>query len=415
MILVINNGKIIGVDKTLLKILNVDLHNLSSVINKIELEIAALKNKHIQLNNTKLKVVKKEVITIEDIDIFDIFPIEEQITHSISPQEDLSKQLSAQTQTPAYSEPQIEALSDIETIPTPEPKIEIDELIDIYEQKENKTPEINELVNIEPEITISKPETPEISIEQPITPAKEETHEEKPVQEFEESLELNQLDLTTKPEVTLPQEETIPPVEETLKEMEISISFEDEISEVEKILELSDEEAKKLIQNDLNQAKEELGIDDAMANELLQELYKQIESEKNSFQKALKNADYDAIHKTAHKLKGAALNLRLSKLAYILKIIDEKSKQGVSIGTLKNLINKFYEFFNKINGIKVKPSVKKSPIPVEIQNLIKKTLQEYLETQNEKKFKKDKKYIEKLLNKKINSIEDLKNILKGNE
>jgi len=410
MILVIRNGKIIGIDKTLLKILDVDLQKISSVINKIELEIAALKNKHINLNNKTLKVVKKEMISIEDIEIFDVFPVDENHTSRINDEKTLQKSLELETVQPLeINQPEIAPIEQVNTLKTEEPKIVLEDIIDNYEQKENLTPEINELAEIQKETW------PKIDFEtaEP-APVKEPSLEISAESKLESqnNEQLNEFDIAHTNYSETSQEEKIPHVEKT--PLEISISFEDEMSEVEKILELSDHEAKELIKNDLNQAKDELGINDEMANEFLRELYKQIENERSTFLKALKNGDYDAIHKTAHKLKGAALNLRLSKLAYILKIIDEKSKQGVSIETLKNLINKFYEFFSKISEIKTF-TTSKSSIPKEIQQLIKQTLKEYLETQNEKKFKKDKKYIEKLLNKKIDSIEDLKIILKGTE
>jgi len=400
MILVIKDGKITGIDKTLLKVLDVDLHNLSELINKIELEIAALQNKEIDLLNKKLKVAKKDLLTLEDISVYEMFLVEE--TQEITPIQPIETEIKIEPEK-TYISPEIEPI---------ETEINIQEEIAPIKEEikpiQEEIPPIEPIIEItqeEPKIEIEKPTIKQESIEEELANIKPEIEipsikteeEKKPLQEqFEEA-----------------KEEIIPPIEEKKEEpIEISISFEDELSEVEKILAVSNKEAQEIIKNDLNQAKEELGIDDELANEFLEELYKQIEAEKSTFTKALSNSDYETIHKTAHKLKGAALNLRLSKLAYILKVIDEKSKQRTSIKTLKELIDKFYDFFNKIRGIKVK---KPSSIPVEIQQLIKKTLQEYLETQNEKKFKKDKKYIEKLLNKKINSIEDLKNILKGNE
>jgi len=401
MILVIKNGKVIGVDKTLLKVLDADFSNISSLINSIELEIAALKNTDININNKPLKVIKKDLLSLENIEVFEFALLEKAPTiqeeiQPIKTIEPLEQIEPLETIKPIEPLEPIEPITPIETTHTEElPAIEKEELPTIEEFEEKIT--IEEVPSIE---KISPEEI------KPITPSTQETP--KPKEEFNFEIETKKEIIEELPKQAIELE--IAPKEETKEHEEISISFEDEISEVEKILSLSNKEAKELIQNDLNQAKEELGIDDNMANELLEELFKQIESEKTSFHKALSNRDYDMIHKTAHKLKGAALNLRLSKLAYILKIIDEKSKQRASIDTLKKLINKFYEFFDKINE---KPTTKPK-IPTEIQQLIKKTLQEYLETQNEKKFKKDKKYIEKLLNTKINSIEDLKNILKGN-
>ncbi|WP_457563203.1 hypothetical protein [Caminibacter pacificus] len=381
MILVMQNNQIVGIDKSLLNFLEIDLHNLSEAINKIELEISALQNKSFTINNKSLKVSKIDLISLQDISLYQMTP---DTVNNIN-------------ETPSINLNALDELQTIKPLEIETPQINIEELVPISEDKKHEdisiieeldnNQEISPKINFEDELFNIKPE---------IEPTKENFNEiSKP-----QNLSLESESIPSEPsEIALPKEETQQPIS-------ISISFEDELSEVQEILNLPEEEAKTLINQEVKQAAQELGIDETMTKELLVDLYKQIENEKHNFQKALNNKDYESLHKISHKLKGAALNLRLSKLAYILKVIDEKSKQKASIDTLKELVNKFYEFVDKINDKKVN-------ISPEIRNIIMKTVQEYLETQNEKKFKKDKKYIEKLLNKRIDSVEDLKNILKG--
>ncbi len=384
MILVMKNGKIIGIEKTLLNYLNTDLYNLSDTVNKIELELAALEKKSLNINNKNIKVIKKELISLDDITTYEIIPQTEETTEPL-----------------LQNEPEIpiQTLDEIKPINEEKPEINIDDFeltppeihkeeIPIIEEPlhhQETTPKIDieeELLNVKPEVEIPQPK-----IENDFNPLEEI------VPKTEENI--------------IPEEPVQSQTDKIQEPISISISFEDELSEVQEILNLPKDEAKQLIQEEVKQAAQELGIDENMTKELLVDLYKQIDDEKENFKTALDKTDYEQLHKIAHKLKGAALNLRLSKLAYILKVIDEKSKQKAAVSTLRDLINKFYEFFDKIND---NP---KSTISPEIREIIMKTVQEYLETQNEKKFKKDKKYIEKLLNKKIDTIDDLKNILKG--
>ncbi|QCI28768.1 Hpt domain-containing protein [Caminibacter pacificus] len=382
MILVMQNNQIVGIDKSLLNFLNIDLHNLSETINKIELEIAALQNKQISINNKNIKVIKVDLITLEDLSLYEIIPSNEAEVEKTS------------------EEPLIQTSEELETIKPIEietPQINLDEYVPI-------TPDLQkEEIPIIEEIDQNQETSPKIELEEELFNIKPD------IKPQEETIsELESIVSQTKETIPVPESsEILPPKEEIQEPVTISISFEDELSEVQEILNLPKEEAKKLIEEEVKQAAKELGIDENMTKELLVDLYKQIENEKENFQKALNEKNYEELHKVAHKLKGAALNLRLSKLAYILKVIDEKSKQKAAIDTLKELVNKFYEFFDKIND---RPKVNISP---EIREIIMKTVQDYLETQNEKKFKKDKKYIEKLLNQKIDSIDDLKNILKG--
>ena len=238
---------------------------------------------------------------------------------------------------------------------------------------------------------------------------------QEPFEELETSTDNNTLTFETKPinepiqtiqepnfqEIKINEE--IKPI---IPEEEIKISFEDNFDEINSILSLNQKEANKLIAEELKKASEDLGIDYKMIHDLYNDLIKQFNNEKKNFYNAIEKNDYEKIHKTAHTLKGAALNLRLSKLGLILKYIDEESKMHKPIEQLKFLIDKFYAFVNKIENNK------QTEIPEGIKNLILLTIKEYLATQNEKKFKKDLKYIEKLLNTKINSLEDLQELVK---
>jgi len=225
---------------------------------------------------------------------------------------------------------------------------------------------------------------------------------------------------------TEPKEE-LPPLGEDLLKTEpkeelppteggIQITFGDEFEEIRELLEMDEKATAKLFKEDLEKASQDLGIDLPTLEELSKELIKQIEESKSKFQKALSKADYELLHKTAHSLKGAALNLRLSNLALILKAIDEKSKAHADIEELKTLIDKFYELVEKIKPVIYKDSSTQYidiEIPEEVKMLINKTIQRYLTSQNEKQLQKDLKYIQTILGVEIKSFEELKSLVKG--
>jgi len=385
MVLLFKNGQICGVDKELLKALDADLHDLSQIVNQLEFEIASLKNESLIVKEKSLYPKKIELLSTEDIEVFEVTLSSQTLSQEpqIIPQEQFEEEL---------------------------PQIQPQEEIPIITPQEQFEPVNEELTLKEIEPTIKPLE--EVTSEQFPEINEPQIQEEKPV--FEETLELKE------PEFEMPQPEALqtPEIPETpapeelvpveKKEEKISLTFEDDLEEVNKILDLPKEKAQELIKEEVKQAAEELGIDESMTKELLQELYQQIDEEKENFKKALDEKDYDKLHKIAHKLKGAALNLRLSKLAFILKNIDEKAKEHAAISIMKELIEKFYKFVDKIHE-----KSESIAIPEHIKTAIVQTIQNYLETQDEKKFKKDKKYIEKILNRQIDSIEDLQKLIKG--
>ena len=232
------------------------------------------------------------------------------------------------------------------------------------------------------------------------------------VPSLEHSFEIN----PTKELPPEPLSQTIQPVPLEIEEepKEISIIFDDEFEEIEKILSLNNEKAKKLILEDLEKAANDFEMDIETIKELYSDLMSQIETNKNAFYNAIKAKDYEAMHKISHSLKGASLNLRLSNLAIILKTIDEESKENISFDKLEFLVNNFYTFVDKIKRLDSKTdNLKTNEIPEFLRELILDSIKNYVATQNEKKLKKDLKYIEKLLNTKINSIEELQAIVKG--
>lgn len=351
MILIFKDDKLIGIEKELLNELNVDLATLNNIISPIELYIHTLKNENINILSKNFKISEKPILSVENIKVFELIP--QSFSNETIPTETL------------------------ETPKSLEEELFKETLLNLGE--ENKT----DLINIAPE---KEPEH--------IIPIENKTTEDK---------KLNV-------EPILKEEELIP------KEEEITISFNDEYDEINQILALDKEKAKDLINQDLQKASKDLGIDIETLNNLFKTLLNQIEENKPVFKEALQQRDYDKLHKTAHLLKGAALNLRLSNIALILKTIDEESKKGSSIEKIEFLVNQFYSFIEKIKEENKKENSNISiSIPENIKQLIIQTIKNYLATQNEKKFKKDLKYIEKLLNVKINSVEELENLIKADQ
>ncbi|MEO1958711.1 MAG: Hpt domain-containing protein, partial [Nautiliaceae bacterium] len=195
--------------------------------------------------------------------------------------------------------------------------------------------------------------------------------------------------------------------------MEISLSFEDEFSDIERFLQLSKEEAEKELEEEMKTAAEELSMDIDEIKELKDELFEMIKSEKPAFEKAIKDKDYEKLHRVAHKLKGAALNLRLSTLAGVLKLIDEKSKAHEEIDKIEYLVNKFYDLLDKLSNNKTQTNNQEETkdLPKPIRDLIENTINHYEKTKNERKLQKDLKYIGKFLNIQLNSLNDLKRLI----
>ena len=86
-----------------------------------------------------------------------------------------------------------------------------------------------------------------------------------------------------------------------------------------------------LIIKELEQAEKELDIDKQTLEELLIDVINQIYEHKILFFNYLNEENYEKLHKIAHKLKGAALSLRLKTIGEILKNIDNLSKTLMNV------------------------------------------------------------------------------------
>ena len=355
MIVIYQNNQITAVDKKLLQILNCSLTDLSEKISQVDLALNSIQNSQITIENQIFNVKEVEIVSIKNFHIYNLQNSEE-----------------------------INTLENNFNLPITE-EIKIENPI--------KKPSLEEMFSSD--INIISPVSKENK--------NKETSEEIKIKGISENI-LPEIIPTTKSEF---QELKVEPEG-------ISITFEDEFKEIEAILSLNSEEAKKLILQDLQKAANDFEMDLESIINLYMDLINQIETNKNNFYNAINSKDYETIHKIAHSLKGASLNLRLSNIALILKTIDEKSKEKVSFDKLEFLVNNFYAFVDKINNLDSKiGNLNENEMPEYLKQLILDTIKDYLSIQDEKKLKKDLKYIEKLLNIKINSIEELQEIIKA--
>jgi len=438
--IVYEEGKIVAVSKNLLNTLNIDIKEISKIIDQIELETAVLHQKTITIQNNSFKIEKEPLITLKNLTLFRLQKEKEEVIPNIIQQPQTEPE--EKTETPTFEELNLikmpteekeEVIPNIiqQTQTEPEEKTEtpsFDELNSIKisaqeEEKEEVIPNIIQQPQTEPE---EKTETPSFDKLNSIKiSAQEEEKEEvipniiqQPQTEPEEKTEtpnLDELNLIKIP--TEEKEEIIPTLD---KDKPLELDFEENISECEEIL--SQKNIKELIKKELHVAMEELGIDEEMVKELFNDLLQQIKEKKESFYKAIENKDYNELHEIAHYLKGASLNLRLSNLSFIFKTIDEESKKETNIETIKKLIDDFFDFLErfeneKINETQSEINISNENIKIDpkIKNLVLNTIQHYLETQDEQKFQKDKKFLEKLLNKNINSLQDLEYLWKDEQ
>ena len=178
------------------------------------------------------------------------------------------------------------------------------------------------------------------------------------------------------------------------EEIELELIGEDK--EVEKILNKDSKALREIINKELKDAREEMGlIDDIeMLNELWIDLLKQIETEKKNFYKGIKDINYNLLHKTAHKLKGAALNLRISSFATVLKYIDELSKGREDIIVIKRYVDNFYQLLNKFK-LSEKFNFNENNINLSKSKIL--FLIKFLENCSDKKIKNNLDFLSKFL------------------
>jgi HPt (histidine-containing phosphotransfer) domain-containing protein len=275
--------------------------------------------------------------------------------------------------------------------------------LDVYILKITETIQTLKITEISPNTTETS-----LSMEDNLLKISPKKTYQEPVCENKQSIEKDLVQISTKEEIS-PAAEQIPELN-IPEEKPIELNFEDNISECEKIFEQKNR-INEIIKEELSIATKELGIDENLANELFEDLLNQIINKKEALFKAIENKDYESIHKIAHFLKGASLNLRLSNLAFIFKTIDEESKNKTDIDVIKDIAVKLYDYIAPLINKEIK-SNKEIIIEPKIKNFVINTIRYYLETQDEKKFHQDKKHIEKLLNIKIDSLNELEKILK---
>ena len=97
------------------------------------------------------------------------------------------------------------------------------------------------------------------------------------------------------------------------------------------------------IKIELDNASKELSIDMDTIQTFFKDFIQQIFDEKDIFFNAITNNDYETLHKSAHKLKGVALNLRVNKFASLFKSIDDLAKEHKNIKTIDNILNNLYQ------------------------------------------------------------------------
>jgi len=439
MIVIFENGKITGVEKGLLNLLNIEFENLSGFLTLLNTQLSAINGSKMEINGSYFNVNEIELLSFKNIKAFELTPSEKTSQNEFETNLDKTLQ---NLEVPKFEEESISpAKEEIENLLMPEhityeePNINIHEdsredEFDLSLEKENllKAADTSEIQSIKiPEIEETKEEVPDVLDNLDVKAEEPQETEQKPVHdklintEEEKILQIDE-DIFAEKETAF---ETTPTKEDEV----IELTFEDDLDEIRKILNMSKEEFNQSIISELKKASEELGIEYKMLTEWFYQLIDQIKDEKNIIYKNLTLKKYDALHESYHKLKGAALNLRLSKIALVLKKLDELSKKHENISKIQQVTDDFYSL---IENQDVDLTQNTQPEPVDIlsfqkeekpanepkkyiQSIILKTIQSYLNTQNEAQFQKDKKYIEKILNTKIDSIEDLQNIIKGME
>ena len=180
------------------------------------------------------------------------------------------------------------------------------------------------------------------------------------------------------------------------------------------------------IKQDLSQASSDLGIDSETLNQLFEDFKQQIKDEKNIFQQAISELDYDTLHKSAHKLKGVAFNLRLLKFGDLFKNIDDLAKSQADIKQIESVIQNIYSIIedeneiNTTNNIEKKINFINSVKNKEEKDIILKSIQislEELKNENDETIKSNLKYLtniiecDKLSNIDSSSKEELLNII----
>ena len=88
------------------------------------------------------------------------------------------------------------------------------------------------------------------------------------------------------------------------------------------------QEHKEVSKFDIESVSKELHIPLKVFQKIVDNFFKTVDSDLSKLSSSIKSLDFDEIYKDAHKIKGGAANLRLTKIANICKNIEKESKEN---------------------------------------------------------------------------------------
>ncbi len=137
--------------------------------------------------------------------------------------------------------------------------------------------------------------------------------------------------------------------------------------------------SKENIEKELENASRELGIDKDTILQFFEDFKQQISDEKEPFFTAIQTQNFESLHKSAHKLKGVALNLRLEKFGSLFKTIDELAKNHHKIQTIENTLKNLYQVLEELNNQETKTITISKEFSADEKKILFKSLVEFLE------------------------------------
>lgn len=136
-------------------------------------------------------------------------------------------------------------------------------------------------------------------------------------------------------------EESIKLEKDESKELHIS-------SEIQSFLNLSTTQLEKQIEEDLQKASIDLGVDTEIMKQFFEDFISQVKDEKENLYTYLNEKDFDEIHKCSHKLKGVALNLRLKNFGELFEELDRLAQSKTDISELRFVVKNVYTLLNEL-------------------------------------------------------------------
>ena len=131
----------------------------------------------------------------------------------------------------------------------------------------------------------------------------------------------------------------------------ILLSSEDELDRLEEMTDSSDEDEQSVAML-LKASQSELRVPDAVMKKFVNKFMLTLDNSISELQKAINDGDYDKIQKAAHKLRGAALNLRIPPLVEAthemeLNAKDEKAiDYTIHLEKIVNFKNSYKAYLN---------------------------------------------------------------------